>query len=468
MRLLLRNFRIVDAETDACGSVMVEDGRITRMLLSSDGCGDDRLDNAPADMIIDGLAWKRPAPVLMPALVDLHAHFRDPGIAEKGAPLPAEMLESACLAAAAGGYGTLVCMANTDPVIDGVERAAAIKARADALGLVDLYPVMSLTKGMAGAELSGITALPDPRYAPRLLSEDGRDVADPALFLAALQEARRLGIPVSCHCDAGGLEAEAAKQSGQGREVWSRIEENRATERAIRAGREAGAHVHIAHVSTSEAAALVREAKAAPGVRLSAEASPHHIALTEEAAGELGAESRGRVNPPLRAEADRQALIAAIQDGVIDAIATDHAPHWEADKGRGAPGFSGLETAFSVCYTALVRENFLSLKALSRLMSAAPACILGLDDRGRIAPGLRADFLIADLGTSWIVDPPSFRSRGRNSPFAGRELWGLILLTLHRGRVVTGANGGFGGPGPSNGGAGVEPPLRTGNLQGEV
>ncbi|MDR2483563.1 MAG: dihydroorotase [Treponema sp.] len=443
MRLLLRNFRIVDAETDACGSVMVEDGRITRTVFHrtvfpSGASGDDRLDNASADMIIDGLAWRRPVPVLMPALVDLHAHFRDPGGAEKGAPLPAELLESACFAAAAGGYGTLVCMANTDPVIDTVEKAAAIKARADTLGLVDLYPAMSLTKGMAGAELSGITALPDPRYTPRLLSEDGRDVADRGLFLAALHEARRIGIPVSCHCDAGGLEAEAAKQSGQGREVWSRIEENRATERAVHAGREAGARVHIAHVSTREAAALVREAKAAPGGRLSAEASPHHLALTEEAARELGAESHGRVNPPLRAEADRQALIAAIADGVIDAIATDHAPHWAADKGRGAPGFSGLETAFSVCYTALVRENALSLKALSRLMSAAPACILGLDDRGRIAPGLRADFLIADLGMSWIVDPASFRSHGRNSPFTGRELWGAILLTIHGGRVVAG------------------------------
>jgi dihydroorotase len=453
-RMILRNFRIIDADTDACGSVAVEDGIIIRTWFESVGgleraAAEKDMERLclQADMIIDGRAisrtsgntsggWPRPLPALMPALVDLHAHFRDPGSAEKAARLPAELLESACLAAAAGGYGTLVCMANTDPVIDRPEKAAALKSRSDALGLIDLYPVMSLTEGMAGTALSGITALPDPRYTPRLLSEDGKDVADDALFLAALGEARRLGIPVSCHCDADGAEAESSRQNGQCREVWSRIQENRATQRAIVLGRNAGARVHIAHVSTKEAAALVREAKAAPGTAITAEASPHHIALTQDAARALGTESCGRVNPPLRSEEDRQALIAAIRDGVIDAIATDHAPHREADKERGAPGFSGLETAFSVCYTALVRDNSLSLKALSRLMSAAPAGILGLHDRGRVAPGLRADFLIADLERSWIVDPASFKSRGRNSPFAGRELRGAVLYTIRGGRVM--------------------------------
>jgi dihydroorotase len=268
---------------------------------------------------------------------------------------------------------------------------------------------------------------------------------------------------VSCHCDAGGEEAAAAKQAGAGRDVWSRIEENAATRRAIELGRQAGCHVHIAHVSTKEAAALIRETKALLGKQagstksgrfsagengfvLTCEATPHHIALTEETARELGAESWGRVNPPLRTEEDRQALIAAIVDGTIDAIATDHAPHADADKDKGAPGFTGLETAFAACRTELVREGRLSLSRLSALMSAVPARILDLGQtwgpglrragRGRIAVGCRADLVIADTEAAWTVDPAEFKSRGKNSPFRGHELLGKVLLTIYEGRIV--------------------------------
>jgi dihydroorotase len=170
----------------------------------------------------------------MPAFVDLHAHFRDPGFPEK------ETLESAALAAAAGGYGTVVCMANTKPVTDTVEKALALKKRSDNLGLIDLYPVLSLTKNMEGRELSEISALDAKQNTVRMLSEDGKDVADDGIFLAAFAEARRLGIPVSCHCDAGGPEAEAAKKAGKTRDVWSRIEENVATKRAIELGKKSG------------------------------------------------------------------------------------------------------------------------------------------------------------------------------------------------------------------------------------
>jgi dihydroorotase len=274
-----------------------------------------------------------------------------------------------------------------------------------------------------------------------MLSEDGKDVADDGIFLAAFTEARRLGIPVSCHCDAGGPEAEAAKKAGKGRDVWSRIEENAATKRAIELGKKAGAHVHIAHVSTKEAAAMIREAKQT-FPHLTCEATPHHIALTENDAHVLGDESYGRVNPSLRSEEDRLAIIKVILDGTIDAIATDHAPHSEADKAGGAPGFTGLETGFSVCFTELtgndntVKSNTIDLKRLSSLMSASPARILGLADRGRIATGLRADMVIVDTKFLWTVKPELFKSRGKNSPFTGRTLRGKILLTLHGGRVV--------------------------------
>ncbi|MDR0997677.1 MAG: dihydroorotase [Treponema sp.] len=454
---VLKNFRLVDEAADTPGALIIQGGIIKKVLPS--GLSGRELEDAcaKAALVIDGLALSREhaegggdsgnLPALMPAFVDLHAHFRDPGFPEK------ETLESASLAAAAGGYGTVVCMANTLPVIDTAEKALALRRRAEALGLIDLYPALSLTRGMEGKELSGIAGLA-PRQAedsasrypgPLLLSEDGKDVADEALFSAAFAEGRRLGIPVSCHCDAGGPEAEAAKRSGASRPVWSAIEEIVATRRAIEIGRRAGGRTHIAHVSTKEAADAVRAAKGS-WAGLSCEATPHHIALTLDDAAALGAESAGRVNPPLRNEEDRLALIAAILDGTVDAIATDHAPHSEADKAGGAPGFSGLETAFSVCYTTLAAPEGMdgesaglgriSLKRLSSLMSASPARILGLGDRGRISAGLRADLAVIDTAASWIVEPALFKSRGKNSPFAGRRLRGKLILTIHKGRVV--------------------------------
>jgi dihydroorotase len=328
-------------------------------------------------------------------------------------------------------------MANTNPVIDTPEAAAALKARSDVLGIVDLYPAMALTKGMAGKELSLITKLKpsdspgrlsggksrqkQARRPPLLLSEDGKDLADDALLLEAFTEAKRLGLPVSCHCDAGG--------------------EAKSVTRVIEIGKRVGCHVHIAHVSTKEAAVLVRAAKAGaknaePGFTLTSEVTPHHLALNEETAAMLGAETWGRVSPPLRTEADRQAVVEALLDGTIDVIATDHAPHSNSDKKVGAPGFSGLETAFSACLTELVREGGLSLSKLSSLLSAAPARILGLYDRGRIAPGCRADFFIADTEAVWQVDPALFKTRGKNSPFIGREMRGKIVMTIHQGRIV--------------------------------
>jgi dihydroorotase len=334
----------------------------------------------------------------MPAFVDLHAHFRDPGFTEK------ECLETACRAASAGGYGTVVCMANTKPVTDTVEKARAIKARSDALGIIDLYPALSLTRNMEGRELSEITNAV-PKDVVRLLSEDGKDVSDDALFLKAMQQAAKMGLPVSLHCDLGGEDA--------------------ATKRAIELGKQTRCHVHIAHVSTRESVRLVREAKLA-GANVTCEATPHHIALTERDAARLGNATFGKVAPPLRTEIDRQAVIEGLLDGTIDAIATDHAPHTADDKAHGSPGFIGLETAFAVCYTVLVRSGFMDLQRLSALMSARPAHILGFTDRGRIEAGYRADFALVDTDTEWTVDTAKFESRGKNSPFALNVLYGKV------------------------------------------
>jgi dihydroorotase len=432
-RLILQNFRIIDENTDVSGSVVVEDGVIANVFF-----GERNLPRA--DIAINGASFGGGA-VLMPAFVDLHAHFRESAFSEQEPALPAETLESASLAAAAGGFTTVVCMANTRPPIDTLEKALTLKARSDALGVIDLYPVLSLSKNMEGRELSQIGTLPAGEL-PRMVSEDGKDLADEGLFLAAMRAARRLGVPVSCHCDFGGPEAEAAKAAGRPRSEWSRIEENNAVQRAIELGKQADCHVHIAHVSTKEAAAIIKEAKkslpAGTGFKLSCEAAPHHIGAAEDDARRMGDETFGRVNPPLRGEADRQAIIAAIKNGTIDAIATDHAPHRMADKAAGAPGFSGLETAFAVCLAKLSPET--GLRRLSALMSANPARIIGLDrgaaGRGRIKPGLRADLVIVDLNAQWKAAPEKFSSRGKCSPFANLPLCGKILFTINSGRIV--------------------------------
>ncbi|MDR2110480.1 MAG: dihydroorotase [Spirochaetaceae bacterium] len=471
--LVLKNFRVVDESGDFRGSVVVEDGIIRDIIPRERAPENGALSGgalnggtSEAARVIDGGGFgsgKTGPLVLMPAFVDLHAHFRESGCPGEtpGETLPPETLESASLAAAAGGYGTVICMANTRPVIDTAEKAARLKERSDRLGLIDLYPVLSLTKNMEGRELSGIRGLEAGFPGIRMLSEDGRDVADDNLFLAAMGEARRLGLPVSCHCDFGGPEAEAAKEAGEPRRVWSRLAEYHAVRRALALGKKAGCHIHIAHVSAKEALDLIGKTKAAEAPRaspffLTCEAAPHHIALTEADAAILGAESYGRVNPPLRDGEDRRALVSALAraGGLIDAIATDHAPHRDADKQGGAPGFTGLETSFGVCYRELVLPGLISLSRLSALMSANPAKIAfgqirgfgkippGLSgaergpDRGRIAPGQRADLVIVDTGAEWSVDPAAFKSRGKNSPFTGQTMRGKVVMTIHQGRIV--------------------------------
>ncbi|MDR2783270.1 MAG: dihydroorotase [Treponema sp.] len=414
------------------GCVVIENGIIQEVVPQGASGGRP---SVYADAIIDGKGL-----TLLPAFIDLHAHFRDPGFPGK------ETLESASLAARAGGYATVVCMANTRPPLDTFEAVRSLRERAAALGLIDLYPAMSLTKGMEGKELSDIKRglmkeengafRPPAREPPLLFSEDGKDVFDDALFLEACAAAAQFDAPVSCHCDNGGVEAEKAKRAGETREVWSRIEENNATERALRIGGEAGCALHIAHVSTKEAVATLRDAKR-KNPRVTCEATPHHIALTGKTAALLGNESFGRVNPPLRTEEDRLAIIAGIVDGTIDAIATDHAPHAAQDKANGAPGFSGLETAFAVCYTELARGGAVSLQKLSSLMSASPARILGLKDRGAIREGLRAHLVVVDTEAEWTVDPFAFKSRGKNSAFAGRKVFGKTLATIRASMIQT-------------------------------
>ena len=421
-RIIFKDFRIIDESIDVFGSIIIENGIIKEIISGNE--------TIPAGSItVNGQEFS-PSAVLMPAFIDLHAHFRDTVPQNNSlpdVPFPAETIESASLAAAAGGYTTLVCMANTVPVIDTAEKAAAIKARSDSLGLINLYPVLSLTKNMEGKMLSGITDLISLHGTgglrlPLMISEDGKDIASEQLFLAAMQEAKRLDIPVSCHCDFAG-------------------QEHIAVLRAIETGKKAGCRIHIAHVSAKETIEIIRSAKqklpSNNGFSLSCEATPHHIGATEEDAQRMGEHKFGRVNPPLRTKADRMALAEAARCGIIDAIATDHAPHKKSDKAAGAPGFTGLETAFAASLTYIAdNAGSMGLNRLSALMSGNPARILRLHDRGRISADLRADIVIVDTNERWTVNPEKFKSRGICSPFLGRELRGKVLMTVNAGRII--------------------------------
>jgi dihydroorotase len=404
LKIIFRNFRIIDAFTDMTGSVTVDGGRIV------DVVPDAAVPHGFTDggLVFDGCGRL----VLTSGFVDMHAHFREPGSSEK------ETLESASLAAARGGYTSVVCMANTKPPVDNETAAISIKLRADSIGLINLYPAISLTEGMNGKKLSPYLAAgwsAARAYSPPLLSEDGRDIADDGLFSAALRTAAEGGHTVSCHCDLDGEDA--------------------AVKRVLRLG--ADGRIHIAHVSTKGVVGLLRHHKSqSPQSLVTAEATPHHIALTRQDAEASGAKTFGKVAPPLRNEDDRLKLIEALRDGTIDVIATDHAPHTTEDKLNGAPGFSGLETAFAVCYSTLVKRHNFSLQKLFSLLSAEPARILGLSGCGAVAAGNNADIVVLDTEFETVIDCGMFASRGKNTLFSGRKLCGAVVLTLHNGRVV--------------------------------
>lgn len=470
--LLVYNARLVDRDTDTSGALLVIDGKIACVRTGAgarDAC--EVFARANASPPAGGAGDPGAAPVrfdargavLMPAFVDLHAHFRDPGYTRK------EDLESGSRAAAAGGYGTVVLMANTDPVVSGAEAAAAVRARAAALGLVDAYQAVSLTRAFDGRDTAALSDL-DPALVP-VATEDGREVASAAVMLEAMRRCAERGVTVSCHCEdpelaarakpfrsaalaaarAAGLPAGVLSSRGSGApgdapvipavrenladaERLLRLAEDTMTARNLMLARAAGCRVHVAHVSTAGAIGLVRQTKALAGAhtsfRVSCEVTPHHLALTDSLP-EI-------VNPPLRSASDRDALIGGIADGTVDAIATDHAPHTAEDKADGAPGFSGIQIAFATCNTALVRSRRIGLSRLSALMSANPARILGLN-RGLLAEGFDADLVLVDPDAEFTVDPDDgtrWFSRGRNTPLAGSVLHGAVLATWRAGRQV--------------------------------
>ncbi len=428
--ILIKNVRLEDGlnECRACAEVFIKDGVIMSIReeheegsLSPCGSPDRGI------RVINGAGL-----VMAPGLVDVHVHFRDPGFTSK------EDIHTGAQAAAKGGFTSVVMMGNTRPCPDSVHTLKAVLERAAAEG-INIYSVANLTKGMEGKETVDYEAL--IRAGAAGFSDDGRPVLDGELLKRAFKELAPLKVPASLHEEDpsyiknnGINEGEASRTAGIGGS--DRMAEISMVKRDIGLALETGVRLVIQHVSTREAVGLIREGKKRGG-DIHAEATPHHFTLTEEAVKKYG--TNAKMNPPLRTEEDRLAIIEGLKDGTIDMIATDHAPHTREEKAleftKAPSGITGLETALSLGLSELVGKGHLSLRELIRLMSRNPAEVYGLD-AGYIEVGRRADIVLFDPDAVWIPREGEQASRSVNSPFFGRTLRGRVLYTICGGRVV--------------------------------
>ena len=373
--------------------------------------------------------------LVVPGLVDINCHLREPGYEHK------EDIASGTAAAAAGGFTSVCCMANTDPVNDNAAVTAFIKSRAAERGSAHVYPIAAVTKGLEGEELTEMGELAEAGAVA--LSDDGRSVKSAQRMRLALRYAGRFGLTIISHPEDdeltnGGVMNEGYWSTALGLPGVTRAAEETIIARdCMLAGLE-NARLHVAHVSTAGGAELVREAKRR-GWPVTCETAPHYLYATDEWLQDY--DTNARVNPPLRTEADRLALIEALKDGTIDCIATDHAPHHADDKNvefaLASSGISGFETALAVCWTALVVPGHMTPEQVLDKLTRAPARVLGLD-AGTLEVGKRADVTLIDPQAEWTVDPGKFRSRGKNTPFAGRTLTGAVRCTFLEGRLVYG------------------------------
>jgi dihydroorotase len=369
--------------------------------------------------------------VVMPGLIDMHVHLREPGQEEK------ETIATGTGAAAMGGFTAVACMPNTVPPLDNVSQIQYVMMKAQSEGFVRVYPIGAITKGQEGAELTEIGAM--VRAGCVAISDDGKPVANAKLFRRALEYAKTFDLPVIDHCEdadlaKGGVMNEGRLAAVLGLKGIPRQAEYIMVARNIALAELTGGNVHLAHVSTKESAALVREAKKR-GLSVTAETCPHYFTLTEDAVAHYN--TNAKMNPPLRTEDDRTAIIEALRDGTIDIIASDHAPHTAAQKAREfdfAPfGIIGLETMLPLVVTELVEKKVVDLSGAVTLLSEAPARIFKLPG-GHLAPGAPADVTLVDLQAKFEVK--EFASKSANSPFIGRTLQGKAVATIVGGETV--------------------------------
>ncbi|HIY73089.1 MAG TPA: dihydroorotase [Candidatus Intestinimonas merdavium] len=427
MKLLIQKGRLVDPVGGIGGvmDILIEDGRLAVI-------GSDLRDQDAQVIDARGLT-------VCAGLVDMHVHLREPGLEYK------EDISTGTAAAARGGVTSVACMPNTKPAVDSPEQVRYILRRAAEACGVRVWPIGAVTMGEKGETLTDAQALKEAGAVA--LSDDGLPIQNANLMRDALIRCKRLGLTILSHCEDADMVCNYAVNEGRvsraldlpGRPA---IAEELMVMRDAMLAEETGAAVHICHISTAGSVDIVRQFKKR-GTHITCETCPQYFTLTEDEVLSQGA--MARVNPPLRTKQDMEAIIAGLKDGTIDAIATDHAPHSAQEKARTlteAPsGMVGLETALAVTLTALYHTGEMDLSDILKKMTFNPACILGIP-KGRLSLGGEADFTIFDPNEVWTVDPEQFASKGRNTPFAGRELKGKVKYTIVGGKLVYEDKGG--------------------------
>jgi dihydroorotase len=423
-RLLVRGGRLVDPSQDLDGrfDLLLEDGAVARI--------DGEIETPKRTRVVDAAGC-----VVCPGLIDIHVHLREPGEEYK------ETVESGTRAAAAGGFTAVACMANTDPVNDNRSVTEFIVNEAERHGYARVYPVGAVSRGMRGESLAEIGDM--VAAGAVAISDDGLPVANAELMRRALLYARHFDVPVTQHAEDLDLTGPGVMHEGE----WSTrlglpgipgASEDVVVARDLILAEDTGGRYHVAHLSTARSLRLVTAARSR-GIRATCEVTPHHLVLTDRAVSDLAFSTDAKMKPPLRAEADREALVDGVADGTIDAIASDHAPHHPDEKDVEfslAPfGIVGLETTLPLCLEELVRPGLIGLPRLVELLSTGPARCYRLPG-GTLALGSPADVTVFDPEREVTVDRNALRSKSRNTPFAGRSLHGAVVTTVVGGRVV--------------------------------
>jgi len=421
MKVLIKNGHVVDVKTklDGIYDIFIENGKITEI-------GHDL-------ELINGDVIDATGMYVLPGFVDAHCHLRDPGFEYK------EDIESGTMSAAMGGFTSVACMPNTNPVIDNESVVRYIQSKAKQDGFVNVYPIGAITKGLKGEELAEIGEL---KFAGAVaISDDGNPVSNASVMKKALQYASMFDITVISHCEDRELSDEGVMNEGYqstilGLKGIPSAAEEIMVARDLILAEYLKVPIHIAHVSTKLSVQLIRDAKKR-GVKVTAETCPHYFSLTDEACS--GFNTLAKVNPPLRTKQDVEAIIEGLADGTIDIIATDHAPHHEDEKNVefniAANGMVGFETAFPLAITNLVKPGHLSINQLVEKMCLNPSKILGLN-KGTIEVGRTADITIVDINEENIIDINKFKSKSKNSPFDGFKLTGAVYYTIVNGNVT--------------------------------
>lgn len=391
MEILIKGARIVDESKDFIGDLYIQDGRIHDF---GNGLNYEC-------SIIDGKNL-----VLMPSFIDLHVHFRDPGYTYK------EDLYTGSKAALKGGFTFVNLMGNTDPICSSMEMVEYVLDKSKELGLIGVHQCVSITKDFDGQTLDHLN---DIDHRVKIITDDGKGINSNIVMYHAMTKAKKKGLIIMTHAEDEDLTP-----------IDYRISENIISIRDIYLSKVTGARLHLTHVSTKEAIDAIRDAKKKGSGLLTCDVTPHHIALWDR---------DYKVNPPIREKEDAHAIIEGIIDGTVDAIATDHAPHTRSDKVQGSPGLVGLETAFSVSYTNLVKSGKIDLMRLSQLLSGRSGEILTLN-KGKIQKGFDADLVFIDLDKEIVVDANTFVSKGKNTPFDGMTVYGEVQLTLVKGKIM--------------------------------